>query len=96
MAPFALPLIKLSALFLKQVSKPVASRLKVEAQKSRRMHSVLCRLGEFSNQTQARVNVYAAGYRFVGMKPLPVEEALTTGITFVSESIGRLMSWKKF
>eukprot|EP01036_Dinobryon_divergens_P023775 gene23775-32160_t len=85
MAP--LPLLKLAAMFVKQLSKPIASRLKVEAARSQGMSDSCASVGQVAHQITSRISILASGYRIVGVKPLPYETAVADGITVISESI---------
>lgn len=61
-----LPLLKLAGLLVKTLSKPVATRLKVEAAKRPHVSQVIGQLGQVLHQMSSRFNVFASGYRFVG------------------------------
>mmetsp|Transcript_2739 Transcript_2739/g.4217 ORF Transcript_2739/g.4217 Transcript_2739/m.4217 type:complete len:205 (+) Transcript_2739:984-1598(+) len=82
-----LPLIKLAAMFVKQISKPIASRMKVEASRNESFADICGRAGQVSHQIYSRINIIASGYRIVGVKPLPHDAAVTEGITIISECI---------
>ncbi len=71
---------------MKTIAKPVASRMKVEAKKHPLFMSICTHIGEFSHQITSRVNVLASGYKILGIKPLPEDEALSRGVNFLSES----------
>lgn len=85
MAP--LPMLKLAGLLVKTLAKPVANRLKVEAGKHPKLSAYIVYIGQFAHQISSRANVLAAGYRFLGVKPLLKEEALSKGVNFLSESL---------
>eukprot|EP01041_Mallomonas_annulata_P009588 gene9588-19930_t len=70
---------------LKQISKPLAARLKVEATKRPNFGSRCAYVGENVHQINSRVNVIASGYKFVGAKPLSYEDARNQGVDFLSE-----------
>ncbi len=83
-----LPLLKLSGMFVKYMAKPVAARMKVEAVKHPATIGKWAEfLGQTAHQIEKRLNVLAAGYKFLGVKPLPQEEALNNGIGFISEGL---------
>jgi len=83
-----LPLLKLSGMFVKYMAKPVAARIKVEATKHPKTIGKWAEfLGQTAHQIEKRLNVLAAGYKFLGVKPLPQEEALNNGIGFISEGL---------
>mmetsp|Transcript_7483 Transcript_7483/g.11115 ORF Transcript_7483/g.11115 Transcript_7483/m.11115 type:complete len:101 (+) Transcript_7483:162-464(+) len=42
-------------------------------------------VGQKIHHTTSRANVVAMGYKFVGVKPLPKEEAVAKGVNFLSE-----------
>lgn len=87
MAAAGLPLLKLSTLFVKTISKPLASRLKVEA-KNRPLLGRLCQgVGDGWHYMNSRGNVVASGYKFVGVKPLPVLEAVNDGAGILAEGL---------
>jgi optic atrophy 3 protein len=83
----ALPLLKLSTLFVKTISKPLASRLKVEASKREGLRKFCQSIGDGVHYIYARGNVIASGYKFVGVKPLPEEQAISDGISTLSETV---------
>ena len=80
-----LPLIKLSALLVKTISKPVAAFMKAQAQKEKRLAEFFCLIGQSMHYVQSRINVIASGYKFVGVKPLPGDQALNDGVGTFSE-----------
>lgn len=82
-----LPFLKLAGLFVKTISKPVATRMKTSAGRHPNLSLLCVWLGETSHQFMSRMNVMASGYKFVGAKPLPAEEALKQGIDVLSEAI---------
>lgn len=70
------------------MAKPVAARMKVEAVKHPKSIGKWAEfLGQTAHQVEKRLNVLAAGYKFLGVKPLPQEEALNNGIGFISEGL---------
>lgn len=83
----AFPFLKLSGLFVKMIAKPLAARMKNEASKNEWLTAIFIRFGNYSNMIQSRVNVFANGYKFMGVKPLPPSEALDKAVDFLSESI---------
>ena len=80
-----LPLLKLSALLVKTISKPVGMFFKAQAQKEPRAAAVFMSVGQRMHYVQSRINVFASGYKFVGVKPLPNEQALNDGVGTMSE-----------
>ena len=81
-----LPFIKLGSLLLKQLAKPLSARLKIEAARSPRLSSFLQKTGQLMHSISSRITVFASGFKFLGVKPLPEDEALKAGIEFCSES----------
>jgi len=82
-----LPLLKLSTLLVKTIAKPVAARMKVEASRRPAFHDICTSLGQRMHYLSSRLNVFASGYKFVGVKPLAVEQALNDGIGTISEAL---------
>jgi len=72
---------------LKTIAKPLASRLKLEAGRSQTFRTGCVSFGQISHYVNTRVNVIASGYKFIGVKPLPEEEALQLGVASLSEVI---------
>jgi len=85
--PGPLPLLKLVGLFVKTIAKPVANRMKVESSKHPNFSNVCITVGQFSHYINTRINVFATGFKFVGVKPLENEKALSEGIGFLSEAV---------
>ncbi len=81
-----LPLLKLAGLLVKTIAKPLASKIKAEAGKHPKFSTFCSSIGETAHQLTSRMNVFASGYRFIGAKPLPQEEALKQGIDVISET----------
>jgi hypothetical protein len=80
-----LPLLKLSALLVKTISKPVGMFFKAQAQKEPRVAKLFMDVGQRMHYVQSRINVVASGYKFVGVKPLPNDQALNDGAGTMSE-----------
>jgi hypothetical protein len=87
MAAAGLPLLKLSALLVKTIAKPLASRLKVEAASRPALREFCEKIGNKVHYIYSRMNVVASGYKFVGVKPLAPEVALNDGISTLSETL---------
>lgn len=81
-----LPLLKLSGLLVKTVAKPVAARMKIEATKHPNFLKWVLFTGQSAHAISSRLTVMASGYKFMNVKPLPQEEALSKGINFLSEA----------
>jgi len=77
--------LKLSGLIVKQVSKPVTNILKAEAKKYPRFSLFCSYVGQKAHYWSSRINVMTSGYKFVGVKPLADDVALSDGIAYVSE-----------
>ena len=81
-----LPFLKLGALLLKQLAKPLSARLKFEASRNPTLTKYLEKTGQLVHYITSRITVFASGYNFIGVKPLPAEEALKSGIETWSET----------
>ena len=82
-----LPLLKLSSLLLKTITKPLSSRLKFESQRRPKFQSACASVGQASHYASTRINVFASGYKFIGVKPLPPNDAVDVGISYLSDFI---------
>lgn len=82
-----LPLLKLSSLFIKALSKPLATRLKIEAGRSPKFHEASVHVGQASHYLSSRLNVFASGYKFLGVKPLPTAEAMEMGVSYIADGV---------
>lgn len=85
----ALPVLKLAGLLVKQIAKPLAARMKIESAKhpKGRLAELCVSTGQAAHQLGSRLNVLASGYSFIGVKPLPRDDALSKGINFWSETV---------
>lgn len=81
------PLLKLSGLLLKTLSKPLGSRLRTEAEKRPSFHAVSELVGQATNVLSSRINVYASGYKFLGVKPLSPKDAMELGVSYIADGI---------
>jgi optic atrophy 3 protein len=86
MAAAGLPLLKLSTLLVKTIAKPIASRLKSASVRRPYLRRFYEGIGNGVHNMFARMNVVASGHRFVGVKPLPPDVALSDGISTMSEA----------
>lgn len=86
MAAAGLPLLKLSTLLVKAIAKPLASSIKREAKKYPTIDYVCVNAGNWIHYCYARINVAAMGYKFIGVKPLPHDQALADGVSFLAEA----------
>ena len=59
--------------------------MKVEAGTRPQFAEFCVTLGQFYHKINSRINVIASGYKFIGVKPLPTEQALNDGIGYISE-----------
>lgn len=82
-----LPFLKLGSLLLKTITKPLSSRLKFEAQRRPKFQAMCGWVGQWSHYVFTRINVFASGYKFIGVKPLPPNDAVDVGISYLSEGI---------
>ncbi len=82
-----IPFLKLGSLLVKQITKPLTSRLRVEASRRPQFAKICTATGQHFNYVMSRVTVFANGYKFIGVKPLTEEEALKTGVELISETI---------
>jgi hypothetical protein len=71
---------------IKTISKPIASRIKIEARRHSKFSKFCIVAGQFSHQLTSRINVIASGYKVLTVNPLPEEDALMQGIDFLTES----------
>jgi hypothetical protein len=83
----ALPVLKLAGLLIKTVTKPFANQISSRAKTNAALGEKCAAVGQFIHRTMTRVSVVSQGYKFVGTKPLPTEEAVSKGAGFVSETI---------
>ena len=81
------PALKLVGLLVKTIAKPVANRMKSEAAKHPNFTKFCVGVGQGMHQLSAKVNVISSGYKFVGVKSLSEEAALSDGIGYVSEFV---------
>jgi hypothetical protein len=72
---------------IKQLAKPLTTRLTTEADKRPLFSSFCEKFGQMSHQLYSRVNIIASGYRVLTIKPLSPEEARSIGITTLSELV---------
>lgn len=79
-------LLKVGGLAVRTLAKPVANRLKIEVKRHPVLSSVCAQIGELSHQATSRIDIISSGYRVVKINPLPVEDARSRGINFVSET----------
>jgi hypothetical protein len=77
---------------VKTIAKPLATRLKLEAEKNAKFSKFSIAIGQFGHEIVSRINIFASGYRILKIKPLPEEEAQTNGISIISEAVVYLIS----
>ena len=58
---------------------------KAQSQKEPRLAKFFMDVGQRMHYVQSRINVIASGYKFVGVKPLPNDQALNDGAGTISE-----------
>lgn len=71
---------------MKTLSKPLTNRLKKEAKRFQNFSNVCVSVGQLTHQFSSRATALASGFRVKEINPLPDEEALARGISFVSET----------
>lgn len=71
---------------MKTLSKPLTTRLKKEAKRFQNFSNVCVSVGQLTHQFSSRATALASGFRVKEINPLPDEEALARGISFVSET----------
>lgn len=71
---------------VKTLSKPLTTRLKKEAKRFQNFSNVCVSVGQLTHQFSSRATALASGFRVKEINPLPDEEALARGISFVSET----------
>jgi hypothetical protein len=77
---------------VKTLAKPLSNRLKLEAEKNSKFSNLCIEAGQQSHIIMSKMNVFASGYRVLKVKALPETEALTNGISIVSEAIVYFLS----
>jgi hypothetical protein len=87
MAAAGLPLLKLSTLLVKTVAKPLGKYLKNESKYYPWLDRTLCKFANAIHYTNVRVNVLASGYKFVSLRRLPHDKALSDGVSIFSEGL---------
>mmetsp|Transcript_13886 Transcript_13886/g.23004 ORF Transcript_13886/g.23004 Transcript_13886/m.23004 type:complete len:157 (+) Transcript_13886:104-574(+) len=81
----AIPVAKVASLLVRTLAKPIATKLKKEAAIHPLLSSASQFIGQRLHSISSRINVTTAGFKYVGVKPLPKEEALSKGVNFISE-----------
>lgn len=71
---------------IKTLAKPLTTRLKKEAKRFKSFSTFCIGAGQLTHQVSSRFTALAQGYRVKEINPLPEEDALVRGISFVSES----------
>jgi hypothetical protein len=71
---------------IKTLAKPLTTRLKKEAKRFKSFSTFCIGAGQLTHQVSSRFTALAQGYRVKEINPLPEEDALARGISFVSES----------
>ncbi len=59
--------------------------MKAEASKHPNFSKFCEAIGQFQHVVYSRVNVLASGHKFIGVKPLEFDKALSAGVEAVSE-----------
>lgn len=80
-----IPVLKLTALFVKTIAKPVTSFMKSEASKHPTFSSLCANIGQVQHRLMSRINVLTSGYKFVGVKPLEHDVAFARGVELLAE-----------
>ena len=73
--------------FIKTAAKPVAAYFKAEAPKSPLFSKLCSTIGQTVHTLSSRLNVLVSGYKFVGVKPLEYDVALSKGVEYIAEFI---------
>lgn len=84
MAP--LPVIKLAAVLLKEVSKPLAAEIKRRAQEHAAAKRVAIVMGRWWEGMSQRAEIFVRGHRVKELKPINDAHALTVGADLISQS----------
>ena len=84
MAP--LPLFKLFMVLFKEISKPIATRIKHQAQEHQKFRGYTIRIGRLWEGITQRAEVWTRGGRVKELKPISESHALTVGADFMSQS----------
>jgi hypothetical protein len=84
MAP--LPLIKVGAVLFKELAKPIAARIKHQAQNHERFRLVTMRVGRVWEGVAQRLEVWTRGGKSKELKPITDAHAMSAGADFVSQA----------
>lgn len=77
---------KLGALFIRQLTKPVAAQIKHQAQKPGIFRSLCNRYGQMHHKIESRMSLRLLGHSSKKIKDIPEELAVSTGANVLSEA----------
>ena len=78
---------KLGALLIKQLSKPLSTRIKAQSKNSALFQAVSVKVGRFVYQTTTRLNLWNLGHKVKNIKPLTEQEAINRGSDVLGEVV---------
>eukprot|EP00752_Nemacystus_decipiens_P010749 g9569.t1 len=81
----AIPMMKLFSMTIKTLAKPMAKRIKTEAQKHPTFRGVLNTMGQATNNISARISIRMAGHTTTKIKPLEEDKAIADGGDLLAE-----------
>eukprot|EP00903_Cladosiphon_okamuranus_P011558 g10878.t1 len=81
----AVPMLKLFSLTVKTLAKPMAKRIKTEAQRHPTFRGVLSRMGQATYNISARISIRNAGHTTTKIKPLEEDKAIADGGDLLAE-----------
>ncbi|CAM9121077.1 unnamed protein product [Ectocarpus sp. 12 AP-2014] len=81
----AVPVLKLFSMTVKTLAKPMAKKIKTEAQKHPRFRGVLNSMGQATNSISARISIRMAGHTTTKIKPLEEDKAIADGGDLLAE-----------
>ncbi|CAM9133490.1 unnamed protein product [Ectocarpus sp. 4 AP-2014] len=81
----AVPVLKLFSMTVKTIAKPMAKKIKTEAQKHPRFRGVLNSMGQATNSISARISIRMAGHTTTKIKPLEEDKAIADGGDLLAE-----------
>lgn len=83
----ALPLAKLTSLFIKTLSKPLAKQVKHQLSHYPIGQTILKTVGQGTHQVTSRMTIWSSGYRVRSISPLEDKEAMKIGADFIGETV---------
>ncbi|CAB1113959.1 unnamed protein product [Ectocarpus sp. CCAP 1310/34] len=81
----AIPVLKLFSMTVKTLAKPMARKIRTEAQRHPRFRGVLNSMGQATNRISARISIRLAGHTTTKIKPLEEDKAIADGGNMLAE-----------